>query len=52
MSHNTWVQDKDITSTTWGVDWDTYSAADHVVIALDFNPCCIQETLIVTISPF
>jgi len=33
-SHNTWGRSKDIAPTTWGADWDYYSAANHVVTTL------------------
>ena len=46
-SYNTWGWSKDITLTTWGANWDTCSVADHVVIALDPNPCYIQEVSII-----
>jgi len=38
--------------TTWGADWDYFGVANHIVITLYPNPCCIQEISIVTIFSF
>jgi len=38
--------------TTWGTDWDNYSIANHIVIALSPSSCCIHKIPIVTIFPF
>ena len=49
ISHTTWGKSKDITPTTWGTDWDYFSAADHVVITLYPSLCWRYETSIITI---
>ena len=46
-SHRTWEKGKDVASTTWGTNWDYYSAANYVIIILDPKPCWILEILIV-----
>ena len=41
-----------VAPTTWGADWDYFSAANHHCYTLCPCLCCLQKTSIVTILPF
>ena len=48
FDNNTWGQSKDIAPITWGTDWDYFSTADHIIIALCPSPYWRHEISIVT----
>ena len=49
VSRRKWELGQNIIPTTWGADWDYYSAADRCCHTLYPYPCWLQEASIVTL---